>query len=83
MGMARRQTLVQLTDEAVAALDQRAACLKTSRSQLIREAVDAYLAADSAAAIDAAIVAGYSAIPAEPNPWAEIAARRSIAAEPW
>lgn len=43
-----------------------------------------YLAADREAAIDAAIVEGYTRIPpAEQDPWAEAAGRRSIAAEPW
>jgi metal-responsive CopG/Arc/MetJ family transcriptional regulator len=84
MGMARRQTLVQLNDELLALLDERAARTRRSRSQLIREALEQYLAADREAAIDRAIVEGYTRIPQEEHdPWAEAAARRSIAEEPW
>ncbi len=81
--MARRQTLVQLSDELLALLDERAARTGRSRSELIRAAVERELAADRAAAIDAAIVEGYRRIPQEPDPWAELAARESIRAEPW
>ena len=81
--MARRQTLVQLTDELLAIVDQRAACVGRSRSELIREALASYFAKDRAAAIDAAIVAGYEPVPDERDPWAAAAARRSVRAEPW
>ena len=81
--MARRQTLVQLDDALVALLDERAAIARISRSQLIRDAVEAYLASDREAAIDTAIVEGYRRIPAEPDPWAEANAIESIRAEPW
>jgi metal-responsive CopG/Arc/MetJ family transcriptional regulator len=83
MTMARQQTLVQLTDELVTALDDRAARLKVSRSQLIRTAIEEYLRADREAEIDAAIVEGYTRMPPEPDRWAEASARRSIRTEPW
>jgi metal-responsive CopG/Arc/MetJ family transcriptional regulator len=83
MMVARQQTLVQLTDELVTALDDRAERLKVSRSQVIRTAIEEYLRADREAEIDAAIVEGYTRIPPEPDPWAEASARRSIRAEPW
>ena len=83
MLMARKQTLVQLSDELVAALDERAAHRGTSRSELIRAAIEQYLAGDRDAAIDAAIVAGYTRIPAEEDPWALAAAIESIRAEAW
>jgi predicted transcriptional regulator len=84
MVMARRQTLVQLSDELLALLDERAARTGRSRSDLIRTAIERELAADREAAIDAAIVEGYRRVPPpEHDPWAEAAARRSIAAEPW
>jgi metal-responsive CopG/Arc/MetJ family transcriptional regulator len=83
MCMARQQTLVQLTDDLVAALDERAARRGVSRSRLIREAVQDYLARDADAAIDAAIVAGYTRIPQEDDPWAYTAAEESIRREPW
>ena len=83
MAIARQQTLVQLTDRLLAALDERAARDGVSRSRLIREAVEAYLAADRSAAIDRAIVDGYTRIPPEEDPWAEAAARESIGREAW
>ena len=82
--MARRQTLVQLSDELLALLDQRAARTGRSRSDLIRSAIERELAEDREAVIDAAIVEGYRRIPPQQdNPWAEASAKRSIANEPW
>lgn len=84
MVVARRQTLVQLSDELVALLDERAAKTGRSRSEVIRAAIERELAAEREAAIDAAIVEGYTRIPPpEHDPWADASARRSIAAEPW
>jgi metal-responsive CopG/Arc/MetJ family transcriptional regulator len=84
MVMARRQTLVQLTDELLALLDQRAAQTGRSRSDLIRAAVERDLKGDREAAIDAAIVEGYTRIPPpEYDKWAEASAKRSVADEPW
>jgi len=84
MVVARRQTLVQLSDELLALLDERAARTGRSRSDLIRAALERELAADREAAIDAAIVEGYRRIPPpEHDPWAEASAKRSIADEPW
>jgi metal-responsive CopG/Arc/MetJ family transcriptional regulator len=83
MVVARRQVLVQLDDERLALLDERAARSGQSRSALVRAAVDAYLDADAEARIDAQVVAGYEARPQEANRWAEVAARETIAAEPW
>ena len=80
----RQPTLVQLTDDLIARLDERAACAAVSRSELIRRAIEEHLAAGEAAAIDAAIVEGYRRIPPpESDPWAEAAAIESIRAEPW
>jgi metal-responsive CopG/Arc/MetJ family transcriptional regulator len=83
MVMPRRQTLVQLSDELLALLDERAARTGRSRSDLIRSAIERELTDDREAAIDAAIVEGYTRIPQEPDPWADVAARESIRAEPW
>jgi predicted transcriptional regulator len=82
-GMARQQTLVHLTDDLVAALEDRAARLKVSRSHVIRVAVEEYLRTDREAEIDAAIIDGYTRIPPEPDPWAEAAARESIRRDAW
>jgi metal-responsive CopG/Arc/MetJ family transcriptional regulator len=82
--MARRQTLVQLNDELLALLDERASRTGRSRSQIIRAAVENELAGDREAAIDSAIVSGYERVPpAELDAWAEASAKRSVAAEPW
>lgn len=82
--MARQPVLVQLSDELLAALDQRAAAAGVSRSRLIREALEQQLAADLAAEIDRRIVDGYRCIPAgELDPIAHAAARRLIRDEPW
>jgi hypothetical protein len=71
-------------DARIAALDERAAASGRSRSELIREAIDLLLGTGDAAAIDAAIVAGYERAPAaERDPWALESALAAIKAEPW
>ncbi len=61
--MARTQTLVQLTDELVTALDARAARESRSRSELIRAILSEYLRDDRKAATDRQIVAAYTRWP--------------------
>jgi Arc/MetJ-type ribon-helix-helix transcriptional regulator len=57
----------------------------STRAELVREAVDRLLSAEEQAAIDRAIIEGYTRMPQteEELRWAEAAARRSVAAEPW
>ena len=81
--MSRQQTLVQLTEELLSALDERAARSGRYRSDLIREAIERYVADDISARIDAAVVAGYKSVPQEADPWSDMVARQMIAAEPW
>jgi Arc/MetJ-type ribon-helix-helix transcriptional regulator len=81
--MARTQTIVQLSDELLAELDARRAREGRSRSELIREAIEAYLADDRRTAIDEAMVAGYTRTPPEEDLGAAWGARASISAEPW
>jgi metal-responsive CopG/Arc/MetJ family transcriptional regulator len=83
MVMPRRQSLVQLSDELLSALDSRAARQGRSRSALIREAVEQYLAADAEAAVDRTIVAAYERLPQTSDAWTGLAVRETIAAEPW
>jgi metal-responsive CopG/Arc/MetJ family transcriptional regulator len=84
MAMARRQTLIQLDDARLAALDERAAASGRSRSDLVREAIDLLLGTGNAAAIDAAIIEGYRRVPPpERDPWAFAGAVAAIRAEPW
>ncbi|MEY2513993.1 MAG: Ribbon-helix-helix protein copG family, partial [bacterium] len=73
----------QLSDELLAQLDARVAREGRSRSDLIREAVAAYLAADRAADIDRQIVEAYARQPQEDLIGFEAAGHRMVAAEPW
>ncbi len=78
MTVARRQTLVQLSDELIAALDERAARRHVSRSHLIRQAIEQYIATDEQAEIDRAIIEGYTRIPpGELDAWTEAALSES------
>ena len=84
--MARTQTLVQLSDELLAQLDARAAREGRNRSDLIREALARYLAADREAEIDRRIVDGYTRQPQTPADlaFAELGTRTMLAnLEPW
>jgi Arc/MetJ-type ribon-helix-helix transcriptional regulator len=81
--MARQQTLVQLSDELVAGLDARAGREGRSRSELIREAITEYLAADREAEIDRQIVDGYTRRPQQDLLAADWTARAIVAGEPW
>jgi metal-responsive CopG/Arc/MetJ family transcriptional regulator len=83
--MPRTQTLVQFTDPLLQRLDERAAREGRSRSALIRDAVEEYLADDAAAEISRQIVAGYERLPetAEEMAWAEQNVREMIREEPW
>lgn len=67
----------------MALLDERAARSGRSRSALIREAIESYLAADVEASVDRAIVRGYELTPQKDDAWAELAAREAIAGERW
>jgi hypothetical protein len=82
MAIARTQTLVQLTDELLALLDERAARSRRSRSELIRDAIESYFADGAEAEIDRRIVEGYERTPPEPIDY-EGVAKRAIVAEPW
>jgi metal-responsive CopG/Arc/MetJ family transcriptional regulator len=80
MVMARTQTLVQLNEELLARLDERAAREGRSRSALVRDAIAEYLHDDTAAETDRAIVAGYTRTPPteEERAWAEANAARGF-----
>lgn len=55
--------MVQLTDELIGMLDRRAAQEGVSRSQVIREAIEAFFEADRSSAVDRQLVDGYSRVP--------------------
>jgi metal-responsive CopG/Arc/MetJ family transcriptional regulator len=82
MPMARTQTLVQLSDELLERLDAYRAREGRSRSEVVREAIELYLAADREAEIDRLVVEAYTRRPPD-DVWGEEAAKRMIAAEPW
>lgn len=68
----RTQTLVQFNDTLLALLDQRAAKRGISRSQLIREAVEAHLSDDHEAEISRQVIAGYQRVPQDtPDQWGD------------
>jgi metal-responsive CopG/Arc/MetJ family transcriptional regulator len=85
MGMSRTQTLVQLSDELLRRLDERAAREGRSRSALIRDAIEEYLYDEAKAKIDREIIEGYERIPEteEEMRWAEASAREGVEEEPW
>lgn len=71
--MVRSQTLVQLTDELVAALDVEASASGRSRSALIREAIEQWLAARREQDAVERWLAGYERIPtAAPDEWGDV-----------
>jgi hypothetical protein len=81
MGVARVQTLVQLSAELLGALDAEAQRRGVSRSALLREAVAVFLAEARGATVTDAIVAGYTRIPPEtPDAWGDLTAERDRAA---
>ncbi len=85
MPMGRTQTLVQLTEELLRRLDERAAREGRSRSALIRDAIEAYMVDEERDEITRQIIEGYERIPEtdEEMAWAEANAREMIREEPW
>jgi metal-responsive CopG/Arc/MetJ family transcriptional regulator len=81
----RTQTLVQLNDDLLRQLDERAAKEGRSRSALIRDAIEEYLFDEDKARIDREIIEGYERIPEtdEEIAAAERSTRRMIEEEPW
>ena len=82
MVMARTQTLVQFSDELLQRLDAYRARAGRSRSDVVREAVERFLAMDREAEIDRLIVEGYTRRPPT-DVWGDEGARHMLAAEPW
>lgn len=80
MAMARTQTLVQLSDVLLAALDQRAAQRGVSRSQIVREAVEAYVSSDLDAELSRSIIEGYERRPRTVDEWGDLDAWMAEAA---
>jgi predicted transcriptional regulator len=81
----RTQTLVQLNEQLLRRLDERAAREGRSRSALIREAIEAYMYDARSAEIDRQIAEGYERIPQtdEEFPGIDAEVREMIEEEPW
>lgn len=78
--MARTQTMVQLNERLVRVLDDIAHRRNLSRSALIREIIDNYLATAEELKIGAQIAAGYQKIPpVTPDEWGDLAAFTDLA----
>lgn len=78
--VARRQVLVQLDDAQVGALDELTASIDQSRSEVIRRAIDLYLAAAAEAVQDLRYAAAYERMPEDPD---EGEAMLLLAASTW
>jgi metal-responsive CopG/Arc/MetJ family transcriptional regulator len=80
MVIARKQTLVQLTDELVEALDRRAQSDGKSRSAVIREAVEHHVKADVEEEKIRRYVEGYRRIPQtdEEMEWSDAALSETL-----
>jgi predicted transcriptional regulator len=83
--VARTQTLVQLSEDLLRRLDERAAREGRSRSALIRSAIEAHLHDEERERITREIIEGYERIPPtdEEMAWAEAGIREDIEEEPW
>ena len=77
--------MVQLNHTLLKVLDQRATETGRSRSDLIREAIEQYYKEDIEAAIDRAMVEGYTRVPDddESDGLAEASIRLLNADDPW
>jgi metal-responsive CopG/Arc/MetJ family transcriptional regulator len=80
MVIARKQTLVQLTDELVRKLDARAAGEGKSRSGVIRDAIEAHLEGDFDEEIAREYREAYTRLPQteEELEWADFAVQDSL-----
>lgn len=84
----RAQTLVQLNDDLVRRLDERASRVGVSRSALIRELLEASLADERRAEISQRLIEGYTREPqsegrdawGDLDAWSAANARRNLAA---
>jgi metal-responsive CopG/Arc/MetJ family transcriptional regulator len=90
MVMARRQTLVQLTDDLVVILDAIAVKRGITRSALIRSVLESFVGREDESEKDRRMIEGYTRIPPDTEdewgpltPWAEDAARRLVTQETW
>lgn len=83
MGVARRQVLVQLDDDLVAALDRLADEHGISRSEVLRRAARALLAATEVAEKERRYREGYTKFPEEPELTESLMRVAGDTMEPW
>lgn len=70
--MVRTQTMVQLSDELLLLLDEEAARRGSSRSALIRTAIERFLSEEAEASVTRRIVEGYRRMPqSQPDSWGD------------
>lgn len=83
--MARKQVLVQFTDDLLKKLDQLSEQLQRSRSSVIRDAVEIYVEKESLAEKQRRDIEGYTRFPEteEELAWARESGRRMVEEEPW
>ena len=89
--MARRQALVQLSDDLIRELDLLAEKAGVSRSALIRDVLTRHVKRESDAEKDRRMIEGYTRMPqsddvdewGDLNKLAEWSAREYVAEEPW
>ena len=83
--MARKQVLVQLSEELIRQLDEVAERRGESRSAVVREAVTKYVVTETEAEKDRRLVEGYTKFPPDDefDAWAEQSAREMFEEESW
>lgn len=83
--MARKQVLVQLTDQLVEKLDELGEQTGRSRSAMVRDAVERYVIKESEAEKDRRLIEGYTKYPpdGEFDAMAEDALREMLEEESW
>ncbi|MGH2757969.1 MAG: CopG family transcriptional regulator [Actinomycetota bacterium] len=88
--MSRRETLVQLNDYLVKALDELSAKRGTSRSALIRYVLENFVAAEDERDKERRLVEGYRRCPpdigdewGDLEAWGEWAAGEAVRGQPW
>lgn len=83
--MSRKPVLVQLNEELIEKLDELTEVQGRSRSAVVRDAVERYVAAESEAEKDRRLVEGYTRIPPDDEfaAWAEASVRELLDEESW
>lgn len=75
MHMPRRETLIQLSDELVSALDELSVRRGMNRSALVREVLEGFVAREREDEKDRRLVEGYTRFPPGlPDEWGDIEA---------